>query len=55
VGNHIWEGGHNLLFGGQVGALLEVKVTNGAGEGKIAVDTAKVDKATSRNYARFFT
>lgn len=45
VNGHIGESGDNLLLGGQFGALLELEVTNGSRESKVAVDTAKVDKA----------
>lgn len=43
---HIGECGHNLLLGGQLGALLELEVTNGTGQGEIAIDTSEVDEAT---------
>lgn len=43
---HIGVGSHNLLFGGQLGALLELKVTDGTGQGEVAIDTAEVDEAT---------
>ena len=45
VNSHIGESGDNLLLRGQFGALLELEVTNGSRESKVAVDTAKVDKA----------
>lgn len=45
VHGHIGECSDNLLLGSQLGALLELEVTNGSREGKVAVDTAKVDKA----------
>lgn len=45
---NVGKGGDNLVLGGELGALLEFEVTNGAGQGQIAVDTAKVDKAASR-------
>ena len=25
---HVWKGGHNLVLGGKLGMLLELKVTN---------------------------
>lgn len=43
---HIGVGSHDLLFGGQLGALLELKVTDGSGQSEVAVYTAKVDEAT---------
>lgn len=39
--------GHDLLFGGQVCALLEFKVANGSGQGEVSIDTSEVDKAAS--------
>lgn len=45
VHGDIGECGHNLLLRGKVGALLELKVANGSGERKVAVDAAKVDEA----------
>lgn len=43
---HIGVGSDDLLLGGKLGALLELKVTNGAGQGEVTVDTAEVDEAT---------
>lgn len=43
---NVGEGSDDLSLRGQLGDLLELKVTNGAGQGKVAVDTAKVDKTT---------
>lgn len=37
----------NLVFGRELSALLELKVTNGTGQSEVTVDAAKVDKATS--------
>jgi hypothetical protein len=34
------------LLGGELGALLELKVTDGTGQSEVAVDTAEVDEAT---------
>lgn len=45
---HVGEGGHNLLLRGKVGALLELKVTNGSAQGEIAIDSSEIDEATSR-------
>jgi hypothetical protein len=42
----IREGCDNLIFGGQFCALLELKVSNGARQGKVAIDTAKVNETT---------
>ena len=55
MGHHIWECRHNLLFGGQVCTLLELKVANGAGQSKVAIDTAKINEATSCDYSCLFT
>jgi uncharacterized protein YwbE len=43
---HIGVGSHNLLLGGELGALLELKVTDGTGQSEVTVDTAEVDEAT---------
>jgi hypothetical protein len=37
----------NLVLWRKVGTLLELEVANGTGQGEVAVDTAKVDEATS--------
>jgi hypothetical protein len=42
---HVRECGHDLVLGGQLSALLELEITNGTRQGKVAVDTTKVDKA----------
>lgn len=47
MNRHIWVCGDDLLFGGKLGALLEFEVTDGTGQGKVAVDTTEIDKATS--------
>ena len=47
VDSHIGVGGDNLLLRREIGALLELKVTDGTGQGEVAVDATKVDKATS--------
>jgi hypothetical protein len=47
VDSHVGVGGDNLLLWGKIGALLELKVTDGTGKGEVAVDTTKVDKTTS--------
>lgn len=46
MGLNVREGGDDLGLGRELCALLELEVTNGAGESKIAVNTAKVNKAT---------
>jgi hypothetical protein len=43
---HIGVGSHDLLLGGELGALLELKVTDGTGQSEVTVDTAEVDEAT---------
>lgn len=40
-------GGHNLLLGSKLGALLELEIADGSGESEVAVDPSKVDEATS--------
>lgn len=47
VNSHIWEGGNDLLLWSKLWRLLKLKITNGAGQGKVAIDTSKVDKSTS--------
>lgn len=54
VNSHVWEGGNNLLLWGKLWRLLELKVTNGAGQGKVAIDAAKVDKSTSGSDTSLF-
>jgi hypothetical protein len=43
---HVGVRSDNLLLGRQIGALLELKVTNRTRESQVAVDATKVDKAT---------
>lgn len=43
---HIGVGSHDLLLGGELGALLEFKVTDSTGQSEVTVDTAEVDEAT---------
>lgn len=50
----VGEGGNDLLLGREVGALLELKVTDGTAQSEVAVDTAKVDEATSSTDASLF-
>ena len=40
----IGEGGDDLVLGGELGALLELEVADGARQGQVAIDTAKVDE-----------
>lgn len=47
VNGHVWEGCHDLLLWGQLGALLKLKVANGAGKCEVAVHATKVNEATS--------
>lgn len=54
VNGHIGESSDNLLLGGKLGALLEFEVTDGSGEGKVAVNTTKVDEAAGGTNTGFF-
>jgi hypothetical protein len=45
VNSHIGVSGNDLLLRRQVGALLELEVTDSTGKGEVAVDTTKIDKA----------
>lgn len=54
VNRNVRESSDNLLLGWKVGAFLELKVTDGAGKRKVAVDTAKVDETASGAYPRLF-
>ena len=47
----IRESSHNLLLRRKIGALLELEVTNGATERKVAIDSAEVDEAASCAYS----
>lgn len=53
--SHVWEGGNNLLLWGKLWRFLELKVTDGTGQGKVAVDTSKVDKSTGSSDASLLT
>jgi len=46
VNCHIGIGCDNLLFRRELGALLELEITNGPGQGQITIDSTKVDEAT---------
>lgn len=50
--SHIGIGGDNLELRGQLSALLELKIANGTGQGKVAVDTAEVDETAGSNDTR---
>lgn len=52
---NVGEGGNDLLLRGKVCALFEFKVANGAGEGEVAVDAAKVDETARCTDACLFT
>lgn len=45
--HNVGVGGHDLLLGSKLGALLELEVADGSGKSEVAVDPSKVDKATS--------
>lgn len=45
--SNIGKGRHNLLLRPEVGCLFELKVANGARQGKVSVDATKVDEASS--------
>ena len=46
VDHDIWVRSNDLLLRGKLGALLEFEITDGAGQRKVPVDTAKVDETT---------
>jgi len=46
-------GCNDLLFGCEISALLEFEITDGAGQGQVAIDPSKVDEATCGAYTRF--
>lgn len=43
---NVGESSDDLGLGGELGDLFELEITNSAGEGKVAIDTAKVDETT---------
>lgn len=47
MNGHIGVCSDNLLFGRELRALLEFKVTDSTGQGKVAIDTTEVDEAAS--------
>lgn len=53
VNRDVGECRDNLLFGRQVGALLELKVSDGPAQREVAVDSTEIDKATCRADPRF--
>lgn len=50
----IGERGDNLALWGQLGHLFELEIANGARQGEVAVDAAKVDKTTGGGDASLF-
>jgi len=52
VNHNVGECGHDLLFRRELGALLELEISNGSRESEISVDAAKVDKTTGSRNAR---
>ena len=45
VNSHVGVSGNDLLLRRKVGALLELEITDGTGEGEVAIDTTEIDKA----------
>lgn len=43
---HVGVCGDDLLLGSELCALLELEVADSSGQGKVAVDTTKVDETT---------
>jgi len=54
VDGNVRQGRDYLGLGRQVGALFELEIANGARQGEVAVDAAKVDEATGRLDAGLF-
>ena len=54
VNGDIGKGGDDLLLWRKIGALLELEIANCARQGKVAIDTSKVDKTTGGAYSCFF-
>lgn len=52
---HVGESSNNLLLWGQVGALLELEVSDGSAEREVAVYSAKVDESAGCAYPCLFT
>lgn len=53
MGGHVRVGGNDLLLRGQVRALLELEISQGARQGQVTIDSAKVNKSTRCADARF--
>jgi hypothetical protein len=51
----VGESSDDLRLGGQLCALLELEVSNGARKRQVSVDPAEVDKAASGSDSRFFS
>jgi hypothetical protein len=54
VNGHVGVRRDNLKLGGKLGALLEFEIANGTRQGKVAVDTTKVDETAGSRNARLF-
>lgn len=50
--HNVGVGGHDLLLGSKLGALLELEVADGSGESEVAVNPSKVDETTSGGDSR---
>ena len=48
VYHNVWVCRDDLLLWRKVGALLELKVTNGSGKRQVAVHSAEIDKTAGR-------
>ena len=46
MSDHVGKRSNDLLFRSQVCTFLELEIANCAGQGQVAIDSAKVDKAT---------
>ncbi|KAH3676226.1 hypothetical protein WICPIJ_009186 [Wickerhamomyces pijperi] len=55
VFNDVWESGDDLFFSWQLSRLLEVKVTNGSGQGQVTIDSAHIDEPTCSTDSGMFT
>jgi hypothetical protein len=44
----VWEGSDYLLLGWEIGALLELKITNGTRQSEVTIDTSKINEAACR-------
>ena len=54
MSNHVGECCHDLLFGRQISTFFEFEIANCAGQSEVAIDSSKVDKATSSADSCFF-